>query len=136
MTTVDNNFTPENSNQATPGLVKASSSQASQSNQRAVENKLDALDALVQVGLDEATIELSIVMPCLNEADTLATCIEKCNRVIQEHNLSAEVIIADNGSTDGSIEIAQSLGARVVHVKERATVMHSREELPQRSESM
>ena len=119
MTTVDNNFTPENSNQATPGLVKASSSQASQSNQRAVENKLDALDALVQVGLDEATIELSIVMPCLNEADTLATCIEKCNRVIQEHNLSAEVIIADNGSTDGSIEIAQSLGARVVHVKEK-----------------
>ena len=58
-------------------------------------------------------------MPCLNEADTLATCIEKCNKVIEEHQLSAEVIIADNGSTDGSIEIAKSLGARVVHVKEK-----------------
>ena len=82
--------------------------------------KLDALDSLVEAGLsDDETIELSIVMPCLNEADTLATCIEKCNKVIEEHQLSAEVIIADNGSTDGSIEIAKSLGARVVHVKEK-----------------
>ena len=82
--------------------------------------KLDALDSLVEAGLsDDETIELSIVMPCLNEADTLATCIEKCSKVIEEHQLSAEVIIADNGSTDGSIEIAKSLGARVVHVKEK-----------------
>ena len=81
---------------------------------------VDAVDALVAAGLsDEPVIELSIVMPCLNEADTLATCIKKCNQVIEEHDLSAEVIIADNGSTDGSIEIAQSLGARVVHVKEK-----------------
>ena len=81
---------------------------------------VDAVDALVAAGLsNESVIELSIVMPCLNEADTLATCIKKCNQVIEEHDLSAEVIIADNGSTDGSIEIAQSLGARVVHVKEK-----------------
>ena len=56
-------------------------------------------------------------MPCLNEADTLAICIKKCNQVIEEHGLMAEVIIADNGSTDGSIEIARQHGARVVHVQ-------------------
>lgn len=63
--------------------------------------------------------QLSVVMPCLNEADTLATCIEKAQRVIKEHNLQAEIVIADNGSDDGSIEIAKSLGAKVVHVKEK-----------------
>jgi len=118
MTVTQNNPTPENSNEVAQGLVKASS-QPSQANHESLDRKFDALDGLVESGLNEASIELSIVMPCLNEADTLATCIEKCNRVIEEHNLSAEVIIADNGSTDGSIEIAQRLGARVVHVKEK-----------------
>lgn len=78
--------------------------------------RLDHVEGLIEEAIGDATIELSIVMPCLNEADTLATCIEKCNRVIAEHQLAAEVVIADNGSTDGSIEIAESLGARVVHV--------------------
>jgi glycosyltransferase involved in cell wall biosynthesis len=55
-------------------------------------------------------------MPCLNEADTLATCIEKAQRALREHNIVGEVVVADNGSTDGSIEIAERLGARVVHV--------------------
>ena len=64
-------------------------------------------------------LELTVVMPCLNEADTLAICIEKCNRVFEEMSLDAEVVIADNGSTDGSIEIAKEHGARVVHVKEK-----------------
>lgn len=81
------------------------------------EKLLDRVDALVEKAIDESPIELSIVMPCLNEADTLATCIEKCNRIIEENGLVAEVVIADNGSTDGSIEIAKELGARVVHVK-------------------
>ncbi|MEL7500324.1 MAG: glycosyltransferase family 2 protein [Planctomycetota bacterium] len=80
------------------------------------DNSLDQLDSLVEEAIDLEPLELSIVMPCLNEADTLATCIEKCNRVIAEHDLRAEVIIADNGSTDGSIEIAEQHGARVVHV--------------------
>ena len=61
-------------------------------------------------------LELSVVMPCLNEADTLAICIEKALRTMREHNIEGEVVIADNGSTDGSQEIAQSLGARVVPV--------------------
>jgi len=64
-------------------------------------------------------LELSIVMPCLNEADTLATCIQKAQTSIREHNLNAEIIIADNGSDDGSVDIARDLGARVVHVKEK-----------------
>ncbi len=64
-------------------------------------------------------MELSIVMPCLNEAETLATCIKKARAAIDRLGLSAEIIVADNGSTDGSIEIAESLGARVVRVPER-----------------
>jgi hypothetical protein len=63
-----------------------------------------------------AALELSVVMPCLNEADTLATCIEKAQRAMAESGIVGEVVIADNGSTDGSIEIAQRLGARVVPV--------------------
>lgn len=80
---------------------------------------IDRLESLVQEAQQEDELELSIVMPCLNEADTLGTCIEKCNRIIAEHNLRAEVVIADNGSTDGSLEIARSLGARIVHVQAR-----------------
>src|SRR5688500_5264044 len=64
-------------------------------------------------------VELSIVMPCLNEADTLAACVGKAQRVLREHNIAGEVIVADNGSTDGSCEIAERLGARLVRVAER-----------------
>lgn len=62
------------------------------------------------------SVEISIVMPCLNEADTLAVCIRKALAAIEEHGISAEIIVADNGSTDGSQAIAESLGARVVPV--------------------
>ena len=55
-------------------------------------------------------------MPCLNEAETLATCIRKARRFIERSGISAEVVVADNGSTDGSIDIATREGARVVHV--------------------
>lgn len=67
----------------------------------------------------QTELELSVVMPCLNEADTLEVCIEKAKRAIQENNIAAEIIIADNGSTDSSIEIAQRCGARVVHVESK-----------------
>ncbi len=63
--------------------------------------------------------ELSVVMPCLNEADTIAICIEKAQRAIGENGISAEIVIADNGSTDGSQEIARKLGVRVIPVAER-----------------
>lgn len=64
-------------------------------------------------------VEVSVVMPCLNESDTLAVCIEKAQRALREGGIAGEVIIADNGSTDGSPAIAEALGARVVHVPER-----------------
>jgi glycosyltransferase involved in cell wall biosynthesis len=55
-------------------------------------------------------------MPCLNEADTLATCIGKAQRALRDAGIDGEVVVADNGSTDGSQAIGQSLGARVVDV--------------------
>lgn len=63
--------------------------------------------------------ELSIVMPCLNEAETLETCIKRAQGFMATHHVDAEIIIADNGSTDGSIEIAEKNGARVVSVREK-----------------
>jgi len=64
-------------------------------------------------------VELSVVMPCLNEAETLAVCITKAQQWMRKHNVNGEVIIADNGSTDGSQAIAQVMGARVVDVPEK-----------------
>jgi hypothetical protein len=65
------------------------------------------------------TLELSVVMPCLNEADTLETCVEKALRAMALAGIVGEVVVADNGSTDGSQDIATRLGARVVHVTEK-----------------
>ena len=62
------------------------------------------------------TLELSILMPCLNEAETLEICIEKAQKSLRELDIVGEVIIADNGSTDGSQDIATRMGARVVPV--------------------
>lgn len=62
-------------------------------------------------------LELSVVMPCLNEAETLEACITKAMRALAESDIKGEVVIADNGSTDGSQEIAKNLGARVVPVE-------------------
>ena len=65
-----------------------------------------------------ANPELSVVMPCLNEFDTLSTCISKAQRALSEHEINGEIIVADNGSVDGSAEIAAQMGARVIHVAE------------------
>ncbi len=64
----------------------------------------------------EQVCDLSVVLPCLDEAETLATCIAKAQRSMKELALDGEVVIADNGSTDGSQDIAHRLGARVVDV--------------------
>ncbi len=62
-----------------------------------------------------AAVRVSVVMPCLNERDTIGPCVTKALTALAAHGLPGEVIVADNGSTDGSVEIAERLGARVVH---------------------
>jgi glycosyltransferase involved in cell wall biosynthesis len=61
-------------------------------------------------------VEVTVVIPCLNEADTLGACVGIAIRTLAEHGIRGEVIVADNGSTDGSVEIARAHGARVVPV--------------------
>jgi glycosyltransferase involved in cell wall biosynthesis len=63
--------------------------------------------------------DLTIVMPCLNEAETLAQCIEKAQKGIHRSGVRGEILVADNGSKDNSVLIAEKLGARVVHVKKK-----------------
>jgi glycosyltransferase involved in cell wall biosynthesis len=75
-----------------------------------------AADAILSRDLEP---EVSIVMPCLNEARTVGTCVAKALAYLELHQVEGEVIVADNGSTDGSQEIAASLGARVVPVASR-----------------
>lgn len=73
------------------------------------------------------TVELTILMPCLNEAETLADCIDQARDFLARQRIDGEVLIADNGSTDGSIRIAEEHGARVVHVAPKgygAALMH------------
>jgi hypothetical protein len=69
--------------------------------------------------LREQECELSIVMPCLNEARTVGICVSKALQFLREQGISGEVVVADNGSTDGSQEIAARAGARVISVKEK-----------------
>ena len=64
-------------------------------------------------------MELTIVMPCLNEAETVAICVRKAVQFIADSGISGEVVVADNGSTDGSRQLAADAGARVVPVAER-----------------
>src|SRR3979411_2570010 len=61
-------------------------------------------------------MKLSVVIPCLNESDTIAKCVERALSTIAEGEIEGEVIVADNGSTDGSPALARAAGARVVAV--------------------
>jgi glycosyltransferase involved in cell wall biosynthesis len=63
--------------------------------------------------------ELSVIMPCLNEAKTLERCIKKIQRTLQKEGIQGEIVVADNGSSDGSQDIALRLGARVVNVERK-----------------
>ncbi len=65
------------------------------------------------------TIELSILMPCLNEAETLGACIEKARMGIERSGVRGEILVADNGSQDSSVQIAEECGARVIHVEKK-----------------
>ena len=68
---------------------------------------------------DVNEIEFSVVIPCLNEAETLEACIVKAKKAMSDGKIKGEVVVADNGSTDGSIEIAERNGAVVAHVKNK-----------------
>jgi len=68
---------------------------------------------------DDSPLELSIVMPCLNEAETVEGCIATAREYLRQAGVSGEILVADNGSIDGSREIAAKAGARVVAVPER-----------------
>jgi glycosyltransferase involved in cell wall biosynthesis len=77
----------------------------------------EASDAAPATAASQATTyEVSVVMPCLNEAETLTACIEKAQRSLRENNIVGEIVVADNGSTDGSQAMAEDLGARVIQV--------------------
>jgi glycosyltransferase involved in cell wall biosynthesis len=64
-------------------------------------------------------MELTVLIPCLNEERTIGTCISKAIKCMNDYGIDGEVLVADNGSTDNSVAIAEQLGARVVHVKRR-----------------
>jgi len=72
-----------------------------------------------EIAAAAARVEVSIVMPCLDEAETLASCIQSAQRALESGGFRGEVVVADNGSTDGSVVIAKELGARVVEVSRR-----------------
>jgi glycosyltransferase involved in cell wall biosynthesis len=72
-----------------------------------------------QSSMDTGPVELTILMPCLNEAETLEVCITKAHNWLRENKVEGEVLIADNGSTDGSQDIIRRLGARLIHVKKK-----------------
>jgi glycosyltransferase involved in cell wall biosynthesis len=68
---------------------------------------------------ESRSMELTILMPCLNEAETVATCVRKARRFLERTGIEGEVLVADNGSSDGSIEIAREAGARVVRIPDK-----------------
>jgi glycosyltransferase involved in cell wall biosynthesis len=72
-----------------------------------------------KVGRSGSQVELSIVMPCLNERETVGTCVRKALSSLHEAGIDGEVVVSDNGSTDGSVKIAESAGARVIRVDDK-----------------
>lgn len=83
------------------------------------EQQAGASDIRTSPGSDSENIEISIVMPCLNESETLEACVAEGRQAIEDAGVSGEVVIADNGSTDGSQKIAEQASARVVNISEK-----------------
>lgn len=74
---------------------------------------------MATIRAETASPEVSVVMPCLNEAETLQACIRKAQKGLAAHRVPAEILVADNGSTDGSQEIAWRMNVRVVHIERK-----------------
>ena len=91
--------------------------------EQAIRTKLNANDSDLTVeGTEEfltSELELSVVLPCFNEAESLEASVQQIKDTFQEHSIEGEIVVADNGSTDGSIQIANEMGVRVVHVREK-----------------
>lgn len=64
-------------------------------------------------------VELTILMPCLNEAETVANCVRKARGFLERTRIKGEVLVADNGSSDGSVDLATQAGARVIHIAQK-----------------
>jgi glycosyltransferase involved in cell wall biosynthesis len=69
--------------------------------------------------MQQKEIRLSILMPCLNEAETVAVCVTKAKNFLVTHNINGEILVADNGSTDGSQDLASEAGARVIQISNK-----------------
>jgi glycosyltransferase involved in cell wall biosynthesis len=82
-------------------------------------SSITATQAAPRSERDSESLELSVVMPCLNEAVTVGVCVKKAVDALEQHGIRGEVIVADNGSTDGSQQLAKDFGARVVYVEQR-----------------
>lgn len=87
--------------------------------QQIINSTDDGAPQLYRGGVEPISLEVSIVMPCLNEAETLEACVKEALAAIAEVGVAGEVVVADNGSTDGSVELAQKAGARVVEVRRK-----------------
>ena len=74
---------------------------------------------MAAIPASHATLELTILMPCLNEAETVATCVGKARGFLERSGIEGEVLVADNGSSDGSPELACAAGARVVRIERK-----------------
>ena len=84
-----------------------------------IDNQKDPFASPLSSPPVETGVELSIVMPCLNEGETLQICIEKAQRALDEYQIAGEIIVADNGSTDGSQQIAVQVNAHLVKIEKK-----------------